>query len=208
MKKLIVLLFAATFTFATSAFAGGLVGVKFGTGELNGDAAGYTAGSNTYTAVSGSKDNQFGAIFAEVELPVGPLSVGVEYVPFDADIALTKKSSSTSANVSDFTTVYALASTSAGNVNVFGKIGYSMADIGTVKSKSTLVSQSKDLEGFTIGAGIQSEPMANGLVVRAEYAHTDFDSISVTTTSNGSASVKKTADGDLQTLTISIAKSF
>ena len=45
-------------------------------------------------------------------------------------------------------------------------------------------------------------------MARAEYTMTEFDDISVTTTSNGSAAVKKTADGELTTLTISLAKSF
>ena len=58
------------------------------------------------------------------------------------------------------------------------------------------------------GVGVQSKELPFGLVARAEYTFTEFDDISVTTTSNGSASVKKTADGDLTTLTISLAKSF
>jgi len=46
------------------------------------------------------------------------------------------------------------------------------------------------------GVGIQTPELAFGLVARAEYTLTDFDDISVTTTSNGSASVKKTAAGE------------
>ncbi len=210
MKKLIVLLFGAAFTFATSAFAGGLVGVKIGNGDLTGNAATYTAGSTSYGAQSGSKDASFGAIFAEFEVPMDavPLSIGVEYVPFDADVSLDGSRGDTSANVSDFTTVYLLASHEAGSATVYGKIGFSQADIGTVKSKSTVVSQSGDLEGTTVAVGVQTEELASGMVVRAEISHTEFDSINVTTTSNGSASVKKTADGDLQTFTISLAKAF
>ena len=210
MKKLIVLLFGAAFTFATSAFAGGLVGVKFGNGDLTGDADTYTAGSTSYAASSGSKDASFGALFAEYEIPNDnvPLSIGVEYVPFDADVSLDGKRSETSANVSDFTTVYLLAAHDAGNATVYGKVGYSQADIGTVKSKSTVVSQSGDLEGTTIAVGVQTDELASGIVVRAEMSHTEFDKVKITTTSNGSASVAKTADGELQTFTISLAKAF
>ena len=86
-----------------------------------------------------------------------------------------------------------------------------MADIGTVKPNAgatTINSNSDSLEGMMYGVGLQSKELPFGLVARAEYTFTEFDDISVTTTSNGSASVKKTADGDLTTLTISLAKSF
>ena len=65
-----------------------MIGVKYGNGDLEGNAKSYTAGSTTYAAQSGSKDNEFGAIFAEVNVKESPISVGLEYVPFDADISL------------------------------------------------------------------------------------------------------------------------
>ena len=211
MKKIIILLITAMFTIATSAFAGGMVGVKYGSGDLDGSASAYTAGSNDYSSENGSKSNEFGAIFAEVNMMESPVSVGLEYVPFDADISLNGKSSSVSANVSDYTTIYALAMHELANASVYAKIGYSQADIGTIKPSSggtTINSQSGELEGMMYGIGVQSQELAGGIIARAEYTLTDFDDISVTTTSNGSASVKKTASAELQTLTVSIAKSF
>ena len=95
--------------------------------------------------------------------------------------------------------------------NVYAKLGYSMADIGTVKAndgQTTINSNSDSLEGIMYGVGVQSKELPFGIVARAEYTFTEFDDISVTTTSNGSASVKKTADGELTTLTVSLAKSF
>ena len=211
MKKLTILTFSILFTISTSAFAGGMIGVKYGNGDLEGNAKSYTAGSTSYAAESGSKDNEFGAIFAEVNIKESPISVGLEYVPFDADISLNGKASGVSANVSDYTTLYALAMHELNEVSVYAKLGYSMADIGTVKPNdgaTTINSNSDSLEGMMYGAGIQSKELPFGLVARAEYTFTEFDDISVTTTSNGSAAVKKTADGDLTTLTISLAKSF
>ena len=211
MKKLTILLITAMFTLATSAFAGGMVGVKYGTGELDGASKSYVAGGTTYAAQSGSKDNEFGAIFAEVNVKESPISVGLEYVPFDADVSLNGSTSGSSANVSDYTTVYALAMKELNNVGVYAKLGYSMADIGTVKangSNTTINSNSDKLEGIMYGVGIQSKEFPGGVVARAEYTFTEFDDISVTTTSNGSASVKKTASGELSTLTVSLAKSF
>ena len=211
MKKITILFVSVLFTLTTSAFAGGMVGVKYGTGELDGSANSYVAGANTYAAQSGSKDSEFGAIFAEINIKESPISVGLEYVPLDADISLNGASSSVSANVQDYTTIYALAMHELTNFNVYAKLGYSMADIGTIKPSSgntTINSQSDSLEGIMYGVGLQTQELPFGLVARAEYTLTEFDDISVTTTSNGSASVKKTAGGELTTLTFSLAKSF
>ena len=211
MKKLTILTFSILFTISSSAFAGGMIGVKYGNGDLEGNAKSYTAGSTTYAAESGSKDNEFGAIFAEINIKESPISVGLEYVPFDADISLNGDASGVSANVSDYTTLYALAMHELNEVSVYAKLGYSMADIGTVKpndGQTTINSSSDSLEGMMYGVGVQSKELPFGLVARAEYTFTEFDDISVTTTSNGSVAAKKTADGDLTTLTISLAKSF
>ena len=211
MKKLTILIFSILFTLSTTAFAGGMIGVKYGNGDLEGNAQSYTAGSTSYAAESGSKDNEFGAIFAEINIKESPISVGLEYVPFDADISLNGDNANVSANVSDYTTIYALAMHELSNFSVYAKLGYSQADIGTIKNDDTTTtvnSKSGELEGMMYGAGIQSKELPFGLVARAEYTFTEFDDISVTTTSNGSAAVKKTADGDLTTLTISLAKSF
>jgi len=64
------------------------------------------------------------------------------------------------------------------------------------------------LEGPMIGVGIQTGAFGPGMVARFEATVTDYDDVSVTTTSNGSASVKKTADAELTTFTISLAKTF
>ena len=211
MKKITILFVSALFTLSTSAFAGGMIGVKVGKGDLDGNNKSYTAGTNAYAASSGSKSSKFGAIFAEINVMESPISVGLEYVPLDADISLNGKASGVSANVSDYTTIYALAMHELNEVSVYAKLGYSKADIGTVKvndTQTTYVSQSGDLEGMMYGVGVQSKELPFGLVARAEYTITDFDDISVTTTSNGSATVKKTANGELTTLTLSLAKSF
>ena len=211
MKKITILVVSALFTLTTSAFAGGMIGVKYGKGDLDGNAKSYVAGSNTYAAQSGSKDSEYGAIFAEVNIKESPISVGIEFVPLDADISLDGHQSNVSANVSDYTTLYALAMHDLTKFSVYAKLGYSQADIGkaTVNdTQTTYVSQSGELEGMMYGVGIQSQELPFGLVARAEYTLTDFDDISVTTTSKGSTAVKKTANGELTTLTFSLAKSF
>tara|TARA_B100001057_G_C22515485_1_gene819696 strand:+ start:94 stop:726 length:633 start_codon:yes stop_codon:yes gene_type:complete len=210
MKKLVTLFFGTALLFSTSAFSDVMVGVKVGNGDLEGTSKAYTAGSNAYASTSGSKDSQFGAIFAEVSLMDTGLSAGVEYVPLDADLSLDGKGSSTSANVEDYTTAYLLYMHEAGDANIYAKVGYSQADIGAIKTApgTTINSQSNDLEGLMVGAGFQTEEFSNGLVGRFEITYTDIDDVTATTTSHGSSSVKKTADGELVTITFGLSKSF
>ena len=211
MKKIISFLFGASLMLATSANSAGMVGVKFGSGELDAENAAYTAGSTNYGSTSASADNQFGSLFAEIEIPMAEgLSLGVEYIPFEASIRLDKGESDTGADVSDYTTVYAAYMRPAGAGSVYVKAGYSQADIGTVTNANgtTVNSQDDTLEGPMVGIGFQSEEMANGMHARVEYTYTDLEDVSITTTSNGSTSVKKTGSGEITTISFSLAKSF
>ena len=98
----------------------------------------------------------------------------------------------------------------AGGGSVYFKAGYSHADIGSITNAngSTVNSQDDSLTGPMIGIGFQSNELVNGLVARLEATYTDVDDVSVTTTSNGSTSVKKTGSGEITTFTVSLAKSF
>ena len=208
MKKIINLLFGASLLFATSAQAENMVGVKLGIGELAADANSYTAGSNDYAAESKTVDSPYGAIFFEVgELPIDGLSVGLEYVPFTAHISLDKKESSTGADLDNYTTLYVQFMKEVNEGSVYVKAGMSQADISAVTNpSSTVVSQDDEITGTMLGVGFQRE--INGLFGRIEATHTELDDVSITTTSNGSSSVKKTGSGDITTLSVSIAKSF
>ena len=212
MKKIISILFVSAL-FTMSAHAGGMIGIKYGTGELEGTKQAYTAGSNTYSSQSATEDSEFGAVFAEVNLPNHPVSLGVEYIPYTATISVDGNSSDSHLEISEHTTIYALLSNNigGGDASAYFKVGYSMADIGNVKANydtTTLNSNDDSLEGLMIGAGVQSGEFGIGMVGRLELTITDYDDVSATTTSNGSSSVTKTADAELTTFTISLAKTF
>jgi len=212
MKKIISILFVSAL-FTVSAYAGGMIGIKYGNGDLEGTKDAYTAGSNSYSAQSASKDHEFGAIFAEVNLPNHPVSIGLEYIPYTATVSVDGNSADSHLELSEHTTLYALISNSIGDgdASAYFKIGYAMADIGGVKANyatTTVNSNDDSLEGPMIGFGVQSASFGFGLVARLEATVTDYDAVSVTTTSNGSSSVKKTADAELTTVTISLAKTF
>jgi len=209
MKKIMTLVGASMFL-ASSVLAGGMIGIKLGTGDLEATKNSYTAGSNTYAAQTKSESEQFGAIFAEISLPqVEGLSLGVEYIPFTATVSVDGNSSDSHLELSEHTTLYGLYMKDMGDVNAFFKAGYAMADIGNVKANyatTTVNSNDSSLEGPMIGVGIQKD--LDALVGRLEITYTDYDDVSVTTTSNGSASVKKSAEANLTTISFSVAKSF
>ena len=208
MKKILITIFVSLLVGST-AHAGRMIGVNAGIGELEGNKKGYTAGSNAYAAQSQAEDSEFAAIFAEVEIPaLSGLSFGIEYIPIKATVTVDGNSSDSSLELSEHTTIYALMM--AGDTGAYAKLGYAMADIDSVKANyatTSINSKDSSLEGPMIGIGFQKE-LINEIVGRIEATYTEYDDVSVTTTSNGSASVKKTADADLTTLTISLAKKF
>ena len=205
-----VIIVGASLLVATSAQSAGMVGIKIGGGELNGENDAYTAGDTNIAAQSADVSNEYGAIFAEIGLGDSPISVGVEYVPFEADIRLDKGESSSGANVSDATTLYALFGKEAGVGSVYVKAGYFMADVKTVQDGQTTINSSDDtLEGPMVGIGFQSEANSIGLIFRGEATYSEFDDVSVNTTdTDGLVETKKANDIIFQTITVSIAKTF
>ena len=87
---------------------------------------------------------------------------------------------------------------------LYGSLAYvtanAEADVQSVSSTDKTVDL--DMEGTKFGVGIK-KPTAFGFV-KLEYATTEYDTLS-TTTSN---STKVTADMDVDFLTLSIGKSF
>ena len=104
-------------------------------------------------------------------------------IPFDADISLDGKGSTKDANVDNYNTLYVVASREAGAGTIYGKLGYSHADIGSVTTDSevTVNSQSDSLEGIMVGAGIQSGELDNGWTFDLDIATTNAGAYSATT---------------------------
>lgn len=216
MKKIISILFVSTFI-ATSAFSAGIVGIKLGYGELEAtkNAITNTPAALTEAAETKDIDHEYGAIFAEVNLGQTPLALGLEFIPLNGTLSVSNKDhTDASLELSDHTTLYALASKELPNgASVYGKVGYSMADIGKVKQSNgttTITSHDSDLEGTMYGIGIQSAEFSNiGLVARLEATYTEYDNVSVKTTdTDGLIETKTASDINLTTFTISLGKTF
>ena len=212
MNKIVSILFASII-FTTSAYAGGLIGLKVGNGDLEATRATIV---NTPAALNEAADTQsvdhlYGAIFAEVNVNDGPINLGFELVPLSGTISVATDNTDASAEVGNLRTIYALAAREVGGGSVYAKLGYSEADIDNAKQSNgttSITSFSDALEGPMIGIGFQTGEY-NGLVFRAEATLTEFDDVEVKTTdTDGLVETKKGTDIEFQTLTISVAKSF
>ena len=212
MKKIVTILFASII-FTTSAFAGGLIGLKVGNGDLEGTKLKTTNTLAPHDAqTSGSADHMYGAIFAEVNINESPLNLGFELVPLTGTISVVNDDSDASVEVSNLTTIYALAAKEIGAGSIYAKLGYSSADIDNAKQSNgttTITSFTDALEGPMMGIGFQTGELFNGLVFRAEATLTEFDDVEVKTTDlDGLVETKKANDIEFETITISVAKSF
>ena len=212
MNKIISILFASII-FTTSAYAGGLIGLKVGNGELEATRAEIV---NTPTTLNEAADTQnvdhlYGAIFGELNINDGPLNLGFELVPLSGTISVATDNTDASAEVGNLKTIYALAAREVGAGSVYAKLGYSEADIDNAKQSNgttTITSFSDALEGPMIGIGFQTGEY-NGLVFRAEATLTEFDDVEVKTTdADGLVETKKANDIEFQTITLSVAKAF
>ena len=209
MKKILSIILTSSFL-VCNAYAGGMIGLKYGTGDLSGDRT-QDASHGTTTKASGSVSSEYGAVFAEFGVK-DAISIGVEYVPFEAVID-TKASTTTDSHVtiSDFTTLYALISVPGSPI--YGKVGYGHADLSVVANYSTVTvgAHSDSLEGHMFGVGAQFEsPLPFLDIFRVEANIYEFDEINITTTNTtGTAqTTTKKGEAELMTLSLSIAKSF
>ena len=206
MKKILSIIFSSIFLMTTAANAGGMVGIKAGVGELDGD----RTEDGKFGTASGSVSSEYAAIFAEFEV-TDMISVGAELIPMDAIIDTKATTSADShAKISDHKTIYVLAS--IGDM-FYAKAGYSHADASvTANYANTAVTDAPDdISGPMVGIGAQFEsPLPFLDVIRLEATYTDYGSMSITTTNTNGTTDTDTKKGSAtqQTFTIGLAKSF
>ena len=208
MKKIVTILLTSLFLMS-AANAGGMIGIKAGVGSLSGERtedASHGVANNEATV-----DSEYAAIFAEVEAG-SMVSLGLEIVPLEAKID-TKASTTTdsTATIENFKTLYALVP--VGSNGIYGKVGYSHADLSVKANYDTVTvnSSSDTLEGPMVGIGVQFDnPLPLLDILRIEGNYHKFDELKITTTNtNGTGqTTAKKGEADLMTLSISLAKSF
>ncbi len=199
----------------TSSQAVSLEGLSVG---VSGSHAGfYAVGTestdNDETGVDDTKEagafaTNYGSVF--IEYNMGPLSVGVDYVPMQIETPQNKniQGSSTNTVMAEFenlTTVYAMIPVPLGGFYIKG--GWIYVDINSVETLQTGGSYGNtDTTGFTAGIGWNQE-VENGFSIRAEVLAAEYDDISLTNSNNTTIKVS-TEDMMGASAKISLVKSF
>lgn len=174
-----------------------------------------------------SDDIMIGSVFGEysatgINGSKLALTIGVDYIPFDADIdkrSITQSSlkakadgaastgtNSVEATVEDHYTVYLQPGFMINDSTMlYGTVGFTNATINgkSVSLSHTDINKSQDLDGTVLGAGVKTVK-DNGFFIKFDYKETSYDTVSFTT----SNSTKATADLDNETFALSIGKQF
>jgi len=181
------------------------------------------SGSETKDGIKKNREGDaefpFASIFVEYNKTMSKewdVAFGLDYIPFSAEIDsrsdtqtndTTTGSRSATLDLKNHFTAYIQPSYNLGNgLAVFGKIGYSHADLEISTSNlsnSGTLNKKDDLEGYLAGIGIQKN-IDKTMFVRFEANYTDYDTVTYTN-SNGTLIA---ADPELWTAKISIGKSF
>ncbi len=189
------LLFGTVSTFAADGFG---VGVALSAAGISTSGSETETGSQTAETTNASVSNRvlIGSVFAEYTK--GLFTVGIDYVPFDADVSsathtrtdvetsttasqttetTTSRTQTAAAEITGHTTAYI----EVGN-NVYLKAGYAQVTVNTQESLGTGSSYGNaDLNGTLVGAGIRGGG-DSGLYYKLEGTYTDYDTLNLTST--------------------------
>ena len=212
MKKLNILVATLMFTFFTSVKAE----IQFGLGLIAGqtDVSGTeTEGTATDTSTrTASFKEAFvgGDIFVEM-VSDGGFTYGVSYVPLDIEIGSGSRTDTNtgadvaseadtgtrtaSADLSDLVTVY--ANIPFGGNGFYGLAGYHLVTVSTDETLNESSYGNEDIEGYQLGIGQRSGNF------KYEFAYSDFEDISLSSTGGGTNSIS--ADADALTFRMSYA---
>ena len=219
-KKICAGIVAGLLTITTFASAENVIGVTGTLAKI--EASGNeTEGTETDTSTkSASVDNfvGYGSIYLE-NIRDNGVTIGIEYVPFSADVSDKTHSrtdtsqagsgegrsgttvNSAAAEIENYRTVYVELPVKAAYV----RLGFSQIDVNTQESVVTDGGTYGDatLDGYNLGFGVKGES-ANGLKVKLNLQYTDFEDLSLSSSTNNSIS----ADLDVTTLNLSVGKAF
>ena len=222
LKTLLATTILAT-SFSTAAFSQISVGISAAYGQM--EAEGQETNVTAKAKKSGDANFPFASIFAEYNVVIDKswtMILGLDYIPISTEIEDTSKADTNLGTTAQGTitgtkkaklelenhaTLYLQPTYSlGGGLSVFGKVGYSHADLQVTSSNtstSSTLNKKDDLEGYLVGFGVQKNINKNTFV-RFEANYTDYDTVTYTDTN----STKFTAEPELYSAKISIGYSF
>jgi opacity protein-like surface antigen len=221
LKTLLATTILAT-SFSTAALSQISVGISAAYGNFDGEAT--ETNVTAKAAKSGDADFPFASIFAEYSTTLDKswkLAIGLDYIPLETEVeSMTRNSTSKNAGTSvgdgnttakmelkNHATLYIQPSYMIDQtLSVFGKVGYSHADLNinaTNAATGSSLNKKDTLEGYLVGVGIQNN-ISKTAFVRLEANYTDYDTVNYT----NSTGTKFTGDGKLMAAKVSIGTSF
>jgi opacity protein-like surface antigen len=221
LKTLLATTILAT-SFSTAALSQISVGVSAAYGNFDGEAR--ETNVTAKAAKSGDADFPFASIFAEYSTTLDKswkLAIGLDYIPLETEIeSMTRSSTSQNAGgtpgsgnttakmeLKNHATLYIQPSYMIDQtLSVFGKVGYSHADLdinATNAATGSSLKKKDTLQGYLVGVGIQNN-ISKTAFVRLEANFTAYDDVTYT----NSTGTKFTGDGTLMAAKISIGTSF
>ena len=186
----IALLFGTVSTFAADGFG---IGVALSGAQIKASGT-ETEGGETN---SGKADNflPIGSVFAEYTK--GLFTIGIDYIPFDADISdATKTRTDTETSVTSTATTTSTARTQSAQAEItdhttayieIGSTAYVKAGLVqvTVNTQESLGTGSAygniDLDGTLLGVGLKGD-WGDNLFYKLEGTYTDYDTLNLTST--------------------------
>ncbi len=221
-KTLLATTILAT-SFSTAALSQNInIGISAAYGQM--EAEGRETNVTAKTQRSGDAKFPFASIFAEYNVAINnswSMILGLDYIPISTEIEDTSRSdtnlgaagaSTTSTKkakleLENHATLYLQPTYSlGGGLSVFGKVGYSHADLQVTSNNAatgSTLNKKDDLEGYLVGVGVQKN-IDKSTFVRFEANYTDYDTVTYT----NSTGTKFTAEPELYSAKISIGKSF
>jgi opacity protein-like surface antigen len=221
LKTLLATTILAT-SFSTAALSQISVGISAAYGNFDGEAK--ETNVTAKAAKSGDANFPFASIFAEYSRTLDKswkLAIGLDYIPLETEIeSMTRSSTSKNAGIAvgegnttakmelkNHATLYVQPSYMIDQtLSVFGKVGYSQADLNinaTNAATGSTLNKKDTLQGYLVGIGIQNNISKNAFV-RLEGNYTDYDTVTYT----NSTGTKFTGDGKLMAAKVSIGTSF
>ena len=205
------------------------VGIKLSYGNFDASGSetqdsGSINSGGTALARSGDADFPFASAFIERDFALANFNValGLDYIPLEAEIETIGGTTGFNAKVEvkDQFTLYVQPSKKLNNgFSIFGKLGYSKADLNvsqTSRQAQSAIGQAQaadaagtntgaslDLEGPMFGLGVEKQ-FANNAFVRLEVTYTDYDEVSFT---NSNGKILK-ASSELTAGHLTIGKKF
>lgn len=214
MKKFTIVL-ASALLVASSAFAEFRIGLSAAMTNIETDGSETLKATSNKTNKSVEETVAIASGFIEIANSNG-FALGIDYIPGaeqlgkgtgDDDDDETAGANTASADIEGVTTIYALIP--LGSTSMYGKFGYSEADITTTERLHTGTEYGNtSVDGLLIGLGVAKE-LNNGISFRAEATYTDYDDLTLTGSEDSDSLTNRIdADIDATAIRLSIVKAF